>query len=120
MKKNLKTLQHIPKTLISGDFLKLPKVRRMYPFLLFMVVLALIWIGNTYSAIHTLQEIKTVEKELEVAKSQLQKQEGTYADISKPSRLVEELGRDKDTAKIKMAHSNTYKIIVKNEGGKNE
>jgi len=113
MKKNIKVLQQIPKDLLSGDFLKRRQVQRALPFLSFMGVLAMIWISNTYSALRTVQEIRTVEKELEVAKSHLQRQEGNYADISKPSRLIEELERSKDSAKIKLAHSNTYKIVVK-------
>ena len=119
MKKIFEILKQIPRTLhqiLSGEIFKTTGARRIYPFLLFMVVLALFWIGSTYSAIHTMQEIKKTEKELEVATAELRQLERRYADISKPSRLIEKLAKDSDTAKIKMAHGNTYKIIVNKEG----
>jgi cell division protein FtsL len=111
--KFFKTLQKI----LSGELLK-SIVLRNYLFLLFIAVLALVWIATTYSAMQTLREIKEVEEKLEVAAVNLKQQQNTYTKNSQPSQLVKQLENSPDSSKIKMAHSNTYKIIVdKNEGG---
>jgi uncharacterized membrane protein YciS (DUF1049 family) len=113
MKKFLKIVQQI----LSGNILIV--MRRYYPFLLFVFGLALIWIATTYSAMHTLREIKKMETELKVKKVELKEQQNIYTQKSQPAHLLERLKNAKDT--IKMAHGNTYKIIVKkNEGGENE
>jgi len=113
MKKFGKILQKI----LSGKILEHPKVSRYYPFMLFLVILALIWIANTYRYIHIRQEIATVKKSLADSTAILKKQETDFTGHATLSNLVEKL----ETKKIKIAHDNTYKIIVKkDEGGKHE
>jgi len=109
MKKIGKIIQQI----LSGSVLTHEKMQRNYPFLLFIVVLAVFWIGNTYTFMHTAQKINEVEKEFIEATDRLQKMEGDFTEKYKPSRLVEKLAQDSTTSKIKMANNATYKIIVK-------
>lgn len=101
--------------ILSGSILTRPGVRRYYPFLLFIAALALIWIAITYSAMQTLREIKEVEKNLEIAKVDLKQQQNIDIKNSQPSYLLEGLKNTKDSVAIKMAYSNTYKIIVKKD-----
>lgn len=115
MKKFFKIIQQI----LSGGFLTLPEVRRIYPFLLFLVVLALFWIGNTYAALQLRREFEKTEETLKVATEELQKLEKSYAERAKrPSQLVKKLAQDSAASKLKMSHDGVYKIIVnENKGG---
>jgi hypothetical protein len=62
-----------------------------------------------------------MEGKLEIAKIELKQQQTNYTKNSRPSQLLGQLKNSQDTTnRIKMAHDGTYKIIVKNEGGKNE
>jgi hypothetical protein len=113
MKKTFKVLQSI----LSGGFLDRPEVRRLYPFFLFLVVVALFWIANTYSAISIQKEIADTKEKLKRETDALKRQETIYTNNSQPSQLIEKLGRDS----IKMAHNATHKIIVsKDKGGNDE
>jgi len=113
--KFLKILQQI----LSGKFLTSSGMRRYYPLLLFIAALALIWITITYSAMQTRREIGEVESKLKIAEVDLKKQKNIYTKNSRPSQLLERLKDTKDSVEIKMAHGNTYKIIVKKDEGGN-
>ena len=109
MKKIGKVLQQI----LSGGFLTHQGVRRYYPFLLFIVALILIWIGNTYSYRHTSHKIAALKTELELDKNELQNLERARTCMYKPSYLIEKLAEDDDTTSIiKMPQNATYKIVV--------
>lgn len=111
MKKFFKVLQNI----LSGGFLTHPEARRLYPFLLFIAILSLLWIANTYSAMKIQNNIKKTQETLMSKKTTLAQQEKYYTGNILLSQLVEALAKDS----IKIAHNATYKIIV-NEGGDNE
>jgi hypothetical protein len=116
MKKFGKVIQQI----LSGGILTHPKVRRYYSFLLFIFALALLWIGNTYTYMHTWRKVEIVKKSLSDSTAILQKMEIEFTNKSKPSQLLEKLKQDKDRADIKMAHNAVYKIVVdekEQEGG---
>ena len=109
MKKIGKVLQLI----ISGGILARPEVRRYYPFLMFIVVLILFWIGNTYSYRHTSHKIRELREELKLDKNTLQNLDRERTCMYKPSYLIEKLAEDDDiTSNIKMPQKSTYKIIV--------
>ncbi|MCL2511376.1 MAG: FtsL-like putative cell division protein [Bacteroidales bacterium] len=110
MKKFFKVLWQI----ISGEFLKHPELRPVYPFLLFLVVLALLWIGNTYTFFSTSGKIEKTKAEIGLAVVALKEREKIYSGLSVPSRLVERL----DSVQIKMSYDNIYRVVVnENEGG---
>jgi len=111
MKKFLKLLKNV----LSGKILEDPIVKRNYPFLLFIAVLAMLWIANTYSAFHIRHNIDKVEKKLDEAHETLKNQKVDYTRHSQPSKLIEKLKNDSDSIKIKMAHNATQKIVVSRE-----
>jgi cell division protein FtsL len=112
MKKPVKHLKNV----LSGGFLINRKVRRYYPFFLFVALLALLWIANTYSARSIQHQIYTTENELKLANTKLKQHQGDYIKNSTSSKLVDKLAKDS----IKMAHNATHKIIVKKEKGGND
>jgi len=112
MKKVLKFLQSI----LSGGILTHPKTRSLYPFLLFIAALALLWIANTYAALSIRNDIKKTQETLMSKKTTLAQQEKYYTGNILLSQLVEALAKDS----INIAHNATHKIIVNKEGGENE
>jgi len=113
MKKIFKVLQRI----LSGKFLETEEAKRIYPFLLFLAVVALLWIANTYSAISIQKEIADTKDSLKREMDELKRQETAFINSTQPSKLIEKLKKDS----IKMAQNTTYKIIVnENKGGKDE
>jgi hypothetical protein len=103
----------VVRQILSGGFLTTNRMRSYYPFLLFIAVLALVWIAINYSAINTLKKITATEKALDVATDKLQKQQNIYTQNSIPSKLLAKLEKTSDSAKMERAHSNIYKIVVK-------
>ena len=98
--------------IISGGGLTRPEVKRYYPFLMFIVILILFWIGNTYAYRHTSHKIKEMKAELRIDKNKLQNLERARTYMYKPSYLIEKLAEDDEISNIKMPHNATYKIIV--------
>jgi len=109
----MKKIGKVLRLIITGGILTRPEVKRYYPFLLFIVALILIWIGNTYAYRHTSHKIDALKAELKLDKNTLQNLERARTTMYKPSYLIEKLADDDDiTSTIKMPQNSTYKIVV--------
>lgn len=75
-------------TVVTGNFLTREEMIAQLPFVLFLMVIALLYIGNTYYAEKTIREINTVTNQIKELRSEYITSKSDLMFISKQSEVA--------------------------------
>jgi hypothetical protein len=98
-------------SLVDGSFLMSDFVAKNVPFLLFMVLLALLYIGNNYVAQSKVRKIEQINRELKDLRDEHISSKSELMYFTKKSEVAKKL----ESRKIKEATKPPFKIYTKKE-----
>ncbi|MBN2746935.1 MAG: hypothetical protein JXR34_09425 [Bacteroidales bacterium] len=95
-------------SILDGSFLTRNWMIKMLPFIMFLVLLALIYIGNQYAALRRVKEIENISKELKVLRNE---HISTKSELMHQKR-ISEIARKLEVQGIKESNIPPAKIFV--------
>ncbi|MGD2035457.1 MAG: FtsL-like putative cell division protein [Bacteroidales bacterium] len=96
---------------IDGSLLTLSAVMRQLPFILFLVLLAIIYIANRYHAEKVVRQVTTLKRQVKDFRAEEITTASELMNLSKPSSVQVLL--DKRELDLKEPSEPPYKIVVK-------
>ena len=101
------------KGLIDGSLLTLNAVIRQIPFILFLVLLAVIYIANRYHAEKVIRRVTSLKRQVKDFRAEEITTASELMNLSKPSS-VQKLLEDREM-ELKQPVEPPYKIVVENK-----
>jgi hypothetical protein len=98
-------------SIIDGSFLTRNWVLRMLPFIMFLVFLAILYIGNQYAALRRVKEAEVIAKELKELRNE---HISTKSELMYQKR-ISEIAKKLEAEGIKESYTPPVKIYVKPE-----
>ncbi len=105
------TLNQFFTSIIDGSFLTRNWMIKMLPFLMYLVLLALIYIGNQYAALRRVKDIENISKELKVLRNE---HISTKSELMYQKR-ISEIARKLESQGVKESYTPPVKIYVEPE-----